>query len=55
MAKKKDSLIEDAEKIKAELNELKKKKQVLDPSAKKAEAKPAKKAEAKPVKKIHLE
>ena len=51
MVKKKDTLIEDAEKIKAELNELKKKKQVLDPSSKKAEAKPAKKAEAKPAKK----
>ena len=51
MVKKKDSLIEDAEKIKAELNELKKKKQVLDSSSKKAEAKPVKKAEAKPVKK----
>ena len=44
MVKKKDSLIEDAEKIKAELNELKKKKQVLDSSSKKAEAKPVKKA-----------
>ena len=51
MVKKKDSLIEDAEKIKADLDELKKKKQVLDSSAKKAEAKPAKKAEAKPAKK----
>jgi len=55
MAKKKDTLIEEAEKIKADLTELKKKKKILDsPSAKKAEAKtvkkPAKKAEAKPVK-----
>ena len=51
MVTKKDSLIEDVEKIKADLNELKKKKQVLDTSVKKAEAKPAKKAEAKPAKK----
>ena len=56
MAKKKDTLIEEAEKIKADLDELKKKKKVLDSSsAKKAEAKPAKKtakkAEAKPAKK----
>ena len=56
MAKKKDTLIEEAEKIKADLDELKKKKKILDSSsAKKAEAKPAKKtakkAEAKPAKK----
>jgi len=58
MAKKKDSLIDEAEKIKAELDELKKKKKILDLSltkkTKKAEAKPAKKtkkAEAKPAKK----
>ena len=55
MAKKKDTLIEEAEKIQAELDELKKKKKILDSSqAKKAEAKPAKKtkkAEAKPAKK----
>ncbi len=58
MGKKKDSLIDEAEKIKAELDELKKKKKILDLSltkkTKKAEAKPAKKtkkAEAKPVKK----
>jgi hypothetical protein len=58
MAKKKDTLIEEAEKIQAELDELKKKKKTLDSSpkkpAKKAEAKPAKKtkkAEAKPAKK----
>jgi len=55
MAKKKDSLIDEAKKIKAELDELKKKKQTLDMSlTKKAEAKPekkTKKAEAKPVKK----
>jgi DNA-binding MarR family transcriptional regulator len=59
MAKKKDTLIEEAEKIKADLAELKKKKKVLDSkpakkTTKKAEAKPAKKttkkAEAKPVK-----
>jgi DNA-binding MarR family transcriptional regulator len=60
MAKKKDSLIEEAEKIKADLDELKKKKNVLDAkpakkAAKKADAKPAKKAakkaDAKPAKK----
>ena len=55
MAKKKDTLIDEAEKIKAELDELKKKKKNLDLSqAKKAEAKPTKKtkkAEAKPTKK----
>jgi len=58
MGKKKDSLIDEAEKIKAELDELKKKKKILDLSltkkTKKAEAKPAKKtkkAEAKPAKK----
>ena len=52
MAKKKDILIDDAEKRKAELAKLKKKKNVLDSSkAKKAEAKPTKKAEAKPTKK----
>ena len=44
MAKKKDILIEEAEKIKADLTKLKKKKQVLDStSTKKAEPKPAKK------------
>jgi len=53
MAKKKDSLIDEAEKIKMELNELKKKKKILDSSltSKKTEAKPAKKTEAKPAKK----
>jgi hypothetical protein len=55
MAKKKDALIVEAEKIKAELDELKKKKKIQDSSkAKKAEAKPTKKtkkAEAKPTKK----
>ncbi len=55
MAKKKDAIIVEAEKIKAELDELKKKKKILDSSqAKKAEAKPAKKtkkAVAKPAKK----
>jgi len=58
MAKKKDTLIDEAEKIKAELAELKKKKKILDSSStkktKKAEAKPTKKtkkAEAKPTKK----
>ena len=54
MAKKKDTLIDEAKKIKAELNALKNKKKKLD-STKKAEAKPAKKAakkaEAKPAKK----
>jgi len=56
MAKKKDTWIDQAEKIKAELEQLKKKKKDLDLSlAKKAEAKSAKnatkKAEAKPAKK----
>ena len=52
MAKKKDTLIDEAEKIKADLAALKKKKKVLDSSsAKKTDAKkPAKKAE-KPAKK----
>jgi len=59
MAKKKDSLIEEAEKLKADLDNLKKKKDILDSkpakkTTKKAEAKPAKKttkkAEAKPPK-----
>ena len=54
MAKKKDTLIDEAKKIKAELDELKNKKKKLD-STKKAEAKPAKitakKAEAKSTKK----
>ncbi len=61
MAKKTDSLIDEAEKIKAELDKLKKKKKTLDSSpkkpAKKAETKPAKKtkkAEAKPVKEKKL-
>jgi DNA-binding MarR family transcriptional regulator len=56
MVKKKDTLVDETEKIKAELAELKKRKKVLDSSkTKKAEAKPtkktAKKAEAKPTKK----
>jgi DNA-binding MarR family transcriptional regulator len=60
MAKKKDTLIEEAEKIKADLTKLKKKKQVLDStSTKKTESKPVKKSvkkttkktESKPVKK----
>jgi len=66
MAKKKDTIIEEAEKIQAELDELKKKKKTLDSSpkkpskkaeakpakkTKKAETKPSKKAEAKPTKK----
>ena len=57
MAKKKDFLIDEAEKIRAELDELKKKKKILDSSlakkTKKVEAKPAKKTkkvEAKPEK-----
>ncbi len=61
MAKKKDSLIEEAEKIKAELDALKKKKKILDSSpkskSKKAETKPAKKtkkAETKPAKEKKL-
>ena len=55
MAKKKDALVAEAEKIKADLDELKKKKKILDSSTKKADAKPAKKAakkaDAKPAKK----
>jgi DNA-binding MarR family transcriptional regulator len=56
MVKKKDTLVNGAEKIKTELAELKKKKKVLGSSkAKKTEAKPAKKTakktEAKPAKK----
>ncbi len=55
MVKKKDTLIDETEKIKAELDELKKKKKTLDSSkAKKSESKPAKKAkksESKPAKK----
>ncbi|MGY5147186.1 MAG: transcriptional regulator [Candidatus Nitrosopumilus sp. bin_7KS] len=60
MAKKKDTLIEEAEKIKADLDELKKKKKILDTkpvkkTAKKADTKPvkktAKKADTKPAKK----
>ena len=52
MAKKKDTLIEEAEKIKADLTKLKKKKQVLDStSTKKAESKPTKKTVKKPTKK----
>jgi DNA-binding MarR family transcriptional regulator len=59
MVKKKDTLVDETEKIKAELAELKKRKKVLDSSkTKKAEAKPtkktAKKAEAKPVKEKKL-
>jgi len=61
MAKKKDTLIEEAEKTQAELDELKKKKKTLDSSpkkpAKKTAAKPAKKtkkAEAKPAKKAEV-
>ena len=54
MAKKKETLLDEAKKIKAELDELKNKKKKLD-SSKKAEVKPAKKtakkAEAKPAKK----
>ena len=51
MAKKKDILIEEAEKIKADLTKLKKKKQVLDStSTKKTESKPVKKVVEKPVK-----
>ena len=58
MAKKKDTLIDEAEKIKMQIDELKKKKVILDSSSpkktKKAEEKPVKKtkkAEEKPVKK----
>ncbi len=51
MAKKKDSLIEEAGKIKAELDALKKKKKILDSSPKSKSKKTTKKAEAKPAKK----
>ena len=57
MSKKKDSLIDEAEKIKMQIDQLKKKKDVLDSSpkkTKKAEEKPlkkTKKAEEKPLKK----
>ena len=51
MAKKKDELVDEATKIQAELDALKKKKEVLDGKPKKSKAKPAKKAEAKPAKK----
>ncbi len=58
MVKKRDSIIDEAVKIKVELDKLKKKKKILDSTltakTKKAEAKPVKKtkkAEAKPVKK----
>ena len=52
MVKKKDILIEEAEKIKADLDVLKKKKKILDAKpAKKSDAKPAKKSDAKPAKK----
>ena len=58
MAKKKDTLLDEAEKIKSELDELKKKKKLLDSSqTKKAEEKPAKKAkkaEEKPAKEKKL-
>jgi DNA-binding MarR family transcriptional regulator len=50
MVKKKDALIDEAEKIKADLVALKKKKKVLDSSSAKKAEKPAKKAE-KPAKK----
>ena len=54
MAKKKDTLLDEAEKIKSELDELKKKKKLDSSQTKKAEEKPAKKAkkaEEKPAKK----
>ena len=61
MAKKKDTLIDEAEKIKMQIDELKKKKVILDSSSpkktKKAEEKPVKKtkkAEEKPVKEKKL-
>ncbi len=61
MAKKKDTLVEEAEKIKADLDKLKNKKKILDSTstkkvAKKDDAKPAKKVakkdDAKPAKKV---
>ena len=51
MAKKKDELVDEAAKIKAEIDALKKKKDVLDSKPKKSKAKTTKKAEAKPAKK----
>ena len=55
MAKKNNSLINEAKKIKAELEELKKEKKTLDLSkTKKAEVKPTKKAEVKPTKKSEV-
>jgi len=66
MAKKKDTLIDEAKKIQEELAELKKKKEILDakkpaakkeakkPAAKKEAKKPAAKKEAKPVKEKKL-
>ena len=59
MAKKKDTLIEEAEKIKADLTKLKKKTQVLGSTSKKSDSKPVKKtvkkitkkSDSKPVKK----
>ena len=47
MAKKKDELVDEAAKIKAELDALKKKKEVLDSKPKKSKAKPAKKTTKK--------
>ncbi len=58
MAKKKDTLIEEAEKIKADLDKLKKKKKILDSTStkkvvKKADTKKVvKKADTKPAKKV---
>ena len=55
MAKKNNSLINEAKKIKAELEELKKEKKTLDLSkTKKAEVKPTKKSEVKPTKKAEV-
>ena len=54
MVKKRDSIIDEAEKIKADLDKLKKNKKILDSTltvkTKKTEAKSTKKVEAKPVK-----
>ena len=47
MAKKKDELVDEATKIQAELDALKKKKEVLDSKPKKSKAKPAKKTTKK--------
>ncbi|MBA4436241.1 MAG: transcriptional regulator [Nitrosopumilaceae archaeon] len=51
MAKKKDELVDEAKKIQAELDALKKKKDILDSKPKKSKVKKTTKTEAKPAKK----